>query len=321
MWQVARRLLIALGVMWGAITATFLAMRVIPGNPVDMIVSGSNASPAIVAQIRADLGLNRPIPVQYADYLLGVLHGNLGESYQLGQPVTRILIGNIGPTVELALSACAIMLVLAFVLAVTTAGRPGATRAVLSVLELATVAMPSYFTGLILLTIFSFRLGWFPVVSTSGISSLVLPAVTLALVSLGIFAQLLRDGLEDALRRPFALTARSRGLSRLRVNVVHGIRPALSPVLTMAGTLAGHLIAGAVLVENVFGRPGLGEVTLQAVRDRDMPVVMGVVLLSAAVFAVLSGVIDLSQRALDPRLRAHRLRKAPSPAPDLRTVL
>lgn len=306
-----RRLLTGVAILWGTATVTFLAMRVVPGDPVDMVIGGEAVLPETVERIRADLGLDRPLPAQYADYLLAMARGDLGTSYQQRRPVTELLTANLGPTAQLAALAAALTVLLALALALSTAGRRGPSRALVSALELGTVAMPSFFIGLVLLYVFSFQLGWFPVTAKSGLVGLTLPAVTLALGSVGVMAQLMRDGLEEALRQPFALTARARGLSRGAVTVAHALRHAFGPVLTMSGTLVGGLVGGAVLVENVFGRAGLGRVTLQAVTTRDMPMVMGVVMLSAVAFTAISIAVDALHRLVDPRLRTRRAAPAP----------
>ncbi len=194
--------------------------------------------------------------------------------------------------------------VIAVISAVTTAGRGRPVRAAAGAWELVAVSLPSYWLGILLLTAFSFQLRIFPVIGAQDLAALVLPALTLALPIAGVLAQVLREGLEAALAQPFAVTARARGLSQFSVRLRHALRHAAASLATLTGWLVGSLLGGAVLVETVFGRSGIGALTLQAVGNKDMPVVMGVVLLSALVFVVISNVVDLLHAAIDPRVRA-----------------
>jgi peptide/nickel transport system permease protein len=298
-----RRLLSAVAVLFGAATAAFITLELIPGNPV-LAVLGPNtsASPAVRAEIIEQYGFNRPLIVQYLDYLDRLVHGNLGQSYQLQQPVIALIKSQLGPTSELALSALLLAVILALVSAVATAGR-SVLRAVGSLWELVAISTPSYWVGIVLLTLFSFRFHLFPVAGAQNLSALVLPAVTLALPVAGTLAQVLRENLEAVLGQPFVLTARARGLGRIPVLVRHALRHAAIPLVTLTGWVTGTLLGGAVLVESIFGRPGIGSLTLTSIENRDMPVVIGVVLLSALVFVVISATIDLLYTVIDPRLR------------------
>ncbi|MFE4663520.1 ABC transporter permease [Streptomyces sp. NPDC056716] len=302
---VLTRLGSALAVMVGAATLAFLALRMIPGDPVSVLLGPSNAgSPEVRAEIRREYGFDLPVAEQYVRYLVRLVQGDLGESYQLQRPVWELIGDQLLPTVQLALSALVLAVVLAVLSAVATAGRRPALRAVASVWELIAASTPSYWVGIVLLTVLSFRFPVFPVAGADGFAALVLPAVTLALPLTGVLAQVLREGLEAALAQPFVVTARSRGVGQSAVRVRHALRHAAVPLLTLAGWLTGSLIGGAVLVETVFGRPGIGSLVLQAVTAKDMPVVIGVVLLSAFVFVVISTVVDLLYPVIDPRLRS-----------------
>ncbi|KPI20806.1 ABC-type transporter, integral membrane subunit [Actinobacteria bacterium OK074] len=300
-----RRLGSAAAVLVGAATLAFLALQLIPGDPVSVLLGPTNAaSPAVRAEIGREYGFDQPVGEQYLRFLGRLLRGDLGESYQLQRPVGSLIADQLGPTVQLALAALVLALVLAVLSAVATAGRRPALRAVASVGELIAASTPSYWVGIVLLTVFSFRFHLFPVAGADGFAALVLPAVTLALPLTGVLAQVLREGLEAALEQPFVVTARSRGLGRTAVRLRHALRHSAIPLLTLAGWLTGSLIGGAVLVETVFGRPGIGSLVLQAVTAKDMPVVIGVVLLSAFVFVVISTVVDLLHPVIDPRLRS-----------------
>lgn len=300
-----RRLGSALAVLVGAATLAFLALQLIPGDPVSVLLGPTNAgSPAVRAEISREYGFDRPVGEQYLHYLGRLLQGDLGDSYQLQRPVWSLIGDQLVPTVQLALAGLVLAVVLAVLSAVATAGRRPALRTVASVWELVAASTPSYWVGIVLLTVFSFRFHVFPVAGADGFASLVLPAVTLALPLTGVLAQVLREGLEAALEQPFVVTARSRGVGRTAVRLRHALRHSAMPLLTLAGWLTGSLIGGAVLVETVFGRPGIGSLVLQAVSAKDMPVVIGVVLLSAFVFVVISTVVDLLHPVIDPRLRS-----------------
>jgi peptide/nickel transport system permease protein len=292
-----------LAVMYGAATLAFLALHLIPGDPVAALLGpATTASAEVRHRIGADLGLDRPVLAQYLSHLGRLATGDLGSSYQLQRPVWWLIADQAGATVLLAAAAITLALLLALVSALSTAGRPAA-RALASAWELAALSLPSYWLGVLLLTAFSFHLRIFPVVGGQGAAALVLPALTLALPIAGVLAQVLREGLEHALAQPFALTARARGLSMRAVRLRHALRHAAGSLATLTGWLVGTLLGGAVLVEAVFGRPGLGALTLQAVQNRDMPVVTGVVVVSAAVFVVMSALVDVLHRLADPRLR------------------
>ncbi|SEL82466.1 ABC transporter permease [Streptacidiphilus jiangxiensis] len=301
---VAQRLLGAAAVLLGAATVAFVALQLIPGDPVTVMLGpGNPATPQLRARIRAEYGLDHPVAQQYLHYLGRLLHGDLGESYQLQQPVAHVIAGQLWPTVQLAVLAMGFALVLALTAAVTTAGRRRAARAAVQLAELLSVSSPPYWIGIVLLTLFSFHWRLFPVAGADGFAALVLPALTLALPLAGVLGQVLREGLETALGQPFAVTARARGLSDTAVRLRHALRHATTALVTLTGWLTGSLLGGAVLVEAVFARPGIGALTLQATTNKDMPLVVGVVLLSASVFVVISTLVDLLYLLIDPRLR------------------
>lgn len=298
---VLRRLAGGIAVLWAAATAAYLALLAAPGDIVDTIVGDGADTPLIRAQIVREWHLDRPAVVQYADYLWRASHGDLGRSYLLQRPVGEVLAEQIGPTLKLAVAAGLLGVVLALVLAVTT--RRAWARRASSTAELVLVSTPPFLIGIVLLTVFSFRLGLFPVSGDRGAAALVLPAITLALPVAGVLTQVLRDGLDRALDEPFVVTARARGLGERAVLVRHALRHALLPAVTLLGWLFGTLLGGAVIIETVFGRPGLGQVTLQAVTSGDMPMVLAVVVLSALVYVVVNTAADLAYLVVDPRLR------------------
>lgn len=298
-----KRLGTGLAVLWAAATASYVALLLAPGDTVDILVGDGPDTPEIRAGIVAEWGLDRPQIVQYLAYLWRLLHGDLGRSYQQQRGVGEILATQVGPTAQLTLAAAATGVALAGVIAIVTAGRGRWLRGAASAAELVAVSVPPFLIGIVLLSVFSFTLGWFPVSGAQGPQALVLPALALGLPIAGVLGQVLRGGLERALEQPFAVTARARGLTERALVARHALRHALIPAVTLAGWFTGTLLGGAVITEVLFGRPGLGQVAMQAVTGRDMPVVMAVVLLSAVVYVTISTLLDLAYRVIDPRIR------------------
>lgn len=290
-------------VVWGAATAGFFALRLVPGDPVDaMLGVNANVSEQVRAHIREDWGLTQPLPLQYVEYLGRLVRGDLGTSYRLQQPVVDVLGQQLAPTVQLMGLAMVIALVLAMGSALLARGRR--MRGLLSFAELFAVSSPTFWTGLVLIAVFGFGLHWFPVVNSEGFAALVLPAVTLAIPVAGIISQVLRQGLDAASVMPFADTARSRGIGHARLLFRHTLRHAASDSITLTGYLVGSLLGGSVLVETVFARPGLGQAALDAITNRDIPIVLGIIVLAAVVFSVINLIVDLAYDVIDPRLRA-----------------
>lgn len=289
-------------VLWGAATVAFAAMRLIPGDPARAIVGSAPATPETLRAIREEMGLDRPLLVRYLEYLWRLLRGDLGQSYQLQKPVAEVIGAQLWPTLQLGLAAAVLAFTVAVLVATATAGRWRVARVVSQALELTAASTPTFWLGILLLTVFSFGLRWFPI-GGQGFASLVLPAITLAIPIIGVLAQVLREATEHALAEPFVLTARSRGIGEWRVRLRHVLRHALVPLVTMSGWILGSLLGGAVVVETVFARPGLGRVTLAAVTGQDLPVVTAVVMLSALVFVVINTAVDALYLVIDPRLR------------------
>ncbi|MET9211399.1 MULTISPECIES: ABC transporter permease [unclassified Nocardia] len=300
--RVALRVLSGLGVLWGAATLSFLGVRLAPGDTVDVLIGEQPRTPEVEAAIRAEWGLDSPTVVQYARYLWNVAHGDFGRSYVLQRPVSEVIGSQAGPTLALTGAALLVALVFAVVVATTTARRRRAA-AVANAVELALVSTPSFWLGIVLLSVFSFQLKIFPVAANKGLAALVLPALALGLSLGAVISQVLRDGLERALDEPFAVTVRSWSVSETELGLRHGLRHAALPAVTLTGWLVGGLLGGAVIIEEVFGRPGLGRVTVDAVLAQDLPVVLAVAILSAFVYVVISTLVDLLYLVLDPRLR------------------
>jgi peptide/nickel transport system permease protein len=302
--HVALRIAAGIGVMWGAATLAFLLLHVVQGDPVAAVTGpGAVMPPDIRAQIAHDYGFDQPLVVQYLDWLGRLLQGDLGRSYQLDAPVSTALAGQIGPTLALDAAAVGLAVAAALALALLTAGRGRTVRSAVSGLELLAASTPAFWLGLLALSYLSFRWGLVPGASATGLSGLILPAAVLAVPLTGMLSQVLRQGLDEALAQPFAVTARARGLSPVALVTRHALRHALVSATTLAGWMVGALFGGAVLIETVFARPGVGRVLLAAVTSRDVPVVAAVVLLVAAAFTVVNLLVDLLALVIDPRQR------------------
>jgi peptide/nickel transport system permease protein len=301
--RVASRLLQGVVVVWAAATLTFIAVQASPGETIDTLLGPNSQDPTLRAQVIEEWGLDHPEIVQYLLYFWRLLHGDLGSSYIEHRTVASLFAEQFPPTIELTLWAFAFAVVLAVALAVATSGRTRLGSVVSRFAELAVVSAPPFWIGMLLLAVFSFRLGWFPVSGSGGIRSVVLPAAAIGLPIGCFLAQVLREGLDRALEQPFALTARARGLGSLGVKLVHALRHATVPTMTISGLTLGNLLGGAVICEQVFGRAGIGQLAVNAINTKDIPVILAIALLAAIVFVVITTVVDLACLVVDPRLR------------------
>ena len=288
--------------MLGAATIVFALLRAVPGDPVEIML-GESAAPADVAELRRELGLDRPLVVQYGRFLAHAARGDLGRSIVYRAPVSHVIATRYPATLELAGAAFLIALALALPLGVVAAVRPrSALDRGARLASLAGVCLPSFWLGPLLILVFSLRLAWLPVSGRGGVAHLVLPAVTLGLGMAGILVRLTRTSMLAALREDYVRSARAKGAPERRVVLVHALRNALVPVTTVAGLQAGGLLAGAIITETIFAWPGLGRLVVQAIDARDYPLVQGCVLAIAASYVVVNTATDLLQRAIDPRI-------------------
>ena len=292
----------------------FLLMKLAPGGA-EQVLLGESGSAEEVARLRTQLGLDRPWPVQYAEWLGRALRGDLGRSFQTGVPVTRLVAEAIGPTVQLTLSALLLAAVGGLAVGVVAAVRQHSLVDYLSTgLALVGVSFPAFWLGIMLILVFSGRLGWFP---SSGIARVgaegelgsrlhhaVLPAVTLALYQFTIFMRFTRASLLEVIRQEYVTVARAKGLSEARTILKHGLRNALLPVVTILGFSLRLLVSGSVILETVFAWPGLGRLATDAVFQRDYPVVLGVTMLVAAVTVAANARVDVLYGLVDPRVAA-----------------
>ncbi|MCW1872868.1 ABC transporter permease (plasmid) [Erwinia sp. INIA-01] len=302
-WRIAGRIGGGVMVLWAAVSLSFIAVWLAPGDIVSLLVGEQVRTPAIEAAIRAEWGLDRPLWQQYLNYLWRIMHGDFGRSYMLNVDVGQLVASQLLPTLKLAGAALLVSVVFAVLVAVLTAHRRWG-RSVANGLELLLASTPSFWLGIVLLFIFSFTLRWFPVAGDRNFAALVLPSLSLGLAQGAVVSQVLRRGLEDALDQPFSLTLRAWGIHGVIVRLRHALRHAALPAVTLTGWLVGGLLSGAVITEQVFSRPGLGKVTVDAVLAKDMPVVLAVAILSALVYVVMSTLVDILGLLIDPRLRS-----------------
>ena len=282
----------------------FSIVHVIPGDPA-VIAAGLEASPATVERIRRDLGLDRPLPVQYGRFVLRALRGDLGMSIRTGVPVGREVIDRLPHTAILAAGGVILAVALGLVAGLGAAlSRRVLVDRLLTAGSLLAASTPSYWLALMLMLVFSVTLGWLPAIGVGTPLHYVLPCLALGLQSAGAVARMTRATVRDVLGQDFLRAARAKGVPEWRVLIRHGLRNALLPVLTLVGLRIGGLLAGTVLVESVFAVPGVGRMMVDAVVARDFPVVQGGVLVVAAMVVVVNGFTDVVARALDPRVRA-----------------
>lgn len=284
-------------------SAVFLLLHLVPGDPVAMML-GEGAEAAEAEQLRAELGLDRPLAEQYLRYLAGLLRGDLGSSLHFRRPVAALLGETVPATLELACAAMVAAIAVALPLGVFAASRRGrAADRLARGFALVGVSLPSFWLGPLLILAFSIGLGWLPVSGRAGPASLVLPAITLGLGLAALLTRMVRTAVAEELGRPYVVTALARGLSRRAALWRHALPNALIPVVTVLGLQFGGLLTGAILTETIFAWPGLGRLLIQAIRLRDYPLVQGAVLLIAGIYLLVNLATDLLYARLDPRVR------------------
>ncbi|GAA2985641.1 peptide/nickel transport system permease protein [Microbacterium terrae] len=295
-------------VVWAAFTLTFVLLFVLPADPVDLLFDPAELNsipPEVRDQVAASYGFDQPVLVQYLDRLAHALRGDFGTSVQSGRNVVDAILEVLPSTLILAVAALAVAVAIGFTIAlVATATKRDWLRNVLESLPSASVSIPVFMFGILLLQVFSFWLGWFPSFGDTGWQSLVLPVITLAIPVSGPIAQLLVRSFGDEFHAGYVTTSWAKGATRSRIIIGDVFRNASLPALTIAGITFGSLIAGAVITETVFARPGLGRLTQSAINTLDVPLVQGIVVFVALSFALINLIVDLVYPLLDPRLRA-----------------
>ena len=298
----------AVFVVWAAFTLSFVLLFVLPADPVDLLFDPAEINtvpPEVREQIAESYGFNDPVLLQYLSRLGHALTGDFGNSVQSGRPVVATILDALPSTLVLAAGALVLALLIAFAIAlVATRTRRRWVRNLVEALPSGAVSVPVFLSGILLLQIFSFRLGWFPAFGERSAESIVLPLITLAVPVSGPIAQLLVRSFATEFHSGYVTTSRAKGATRGEIIVRDVLRNASLPALTIAGVTFGNLIAGSVIIETVFARQGIGRMTQAAINTLDVPLVQGIVVLTAAGFALINLVVDLIYPLLDPRLRA-----------------
>jgi peptide/nickel transport system permease protein/oligopeptide transport system permease protein len=301
---VGRRILAVIPVLFGVTLAVFSMLFLVPGDPVKIMLAEFVTTPDQIAQMRAQLHLDEPVLKQYGRFVGSALRGDLGVSIRSRRPVTAEITENIGSTGQLALASMLVAIGLGVPLGLLAAlGRNSWLDVAAMVVALLGVAMPTFWLGFLLIFVFSLHLGWLPATGGGDLLHLVMPAVALGMIAAAIIARLTRSSMLEVLGQDYVRTARAKGLGSGSVIVRHALRNALIPVVTVFGLQFGNLLAGAVIVETVFSRPGLGRLIVGGILAKDFPLVQGTVLFVAAAYVLINVVVDVAYAYVDPRIR------------------
>jgi ABC-type dipeptide/oligopeptide/nickel transport system permease component len=297
------RLLFAVPALWLIVTLVFLLVHIVPGDPVQQML-GEGARAEDLQQLRHALGLDVPLAKQYAHYLQGVAHGDLGESFRFREPVTRVVLEHYPATLELAVVALLICATISIPSGLLAAQRRAtATDRAIGVFTLLGLSVPNFALGPVLILVFSVILGWLPVSGRGGPAHLVLPAITLGAALAAILTRMVRSSAIEELSSDYVRTARAKGLSPAAVLFRHAFRNALIPILTILGLQFGTLLAGAIVTETIFSWPGVGRLAVQAISARDYPLLQGCILLIAVSYVLVNLLTDFIYLLVDPRVR------------------
>ncbi len=300
---ILRRLIQSALILIGVSFITFVLLYVLPADPVRQI-AGRSATAETVASIRQQLGLDQPFIVQYGDYLWNLINGNLGRSYLQKTEVTDLILSRLPATLQLLVAAIICELLIGLPLGIIAAlNRGKLLDNALMLTSFMTVSAPQFVVALLLLFIFAVTLGWFPIGGYGTFSHIVLPALTLGILGSGWYSRIVRSSMIDVLRADFIRTARAKGLGRSRVIFGHALPNAILPIIAMIGIDIGMFMSGIVVVESVFGWPGIGQLAWQAIQRVDIPIIMGVTLVSACGIVLGNLIADLISPLIDPRIK------------------
>lgn len=302
---VIKRVLIGIPTLIGVTIALFLALRVMPGDPVSVLLAGNPATPEQIAALKHQFGLDGSLVHQYWIFITSLLHWDLGTSYQYRQPVTTLISQQIGSTIELALAAALVSAVVGIALGATAAiFRNTWVDNAIRVGSLIVTAMPSFWVGVLLIEILSFAIPIFPATGSGSFMQLVLPAATLGLSAAGTVTRLVRNSVIEVLGENFVTALYAKGLRQRVVIFKHVLRNAVIPTVTIVGLQIGALLAGAVIVETVFSRRGIGRMLIAAIDGQDYPMIQAIVLIIAIAYIGINIIVDVSYSFIDPRIRS-----------------
>jgi peptide/nickel transport system permease protein len=301
---IARRIIQTIPVLFGVSVLVFSMLVLVPGDPVQLMLSEFQTTPDQIARLRSQLHLDEPLPVQFGRFVWDAGHGDLGTSIRTRRPVTTEIADNFPSTLQLAIAGLVVAGVIGVSLGIiAAASKQAGVQLGAMLLALIGVSMPSFWLGLLLIFAFSLQMRLFPATGGGDLQHLILPAVTLGLGAAAILARLTRSSMLEVLRQEYVTTARAKGLAEWLVILRHALKNALIPVVTIFGLQFGQLLAGTVVVETVFARPGIGRLIIDGILNKDFPVVQGVVLVVAVSYVLVNLLVDILYAVLDPRIR------------------
>ncbi|MFD1888288.1 ABC transporter permease [Paenibacillus wenxiniae] len=298
------RIISSLLVVLGSLILVFAIFYLLPGDPVLSMIDPTYATAEMIQNLRVQLGLDQPFYIQFWHYLSGILRGDFGVSMLNSEPVLPKILAHFPATLMLTLTSTLIAAVIGVTLGVLSAvHRNGWIDVLARIIGLFGISMPTFWSGILLILIFSIQLGWFPAIGSDGWQTLVLPSIALGLVGAGFMIRMVRTSMLEVINEPFITTLRAKGISEKVIMYYHALRNALIPIVTVVGLQLGEMLAGTVVIETVFSRQGIGRILADAIMGRDIPVVQGVVFFTAIVYVLINLIVDLSYTYIDPRIR------------------
>lgn len=300
---VIRRLLHTVLVVFAISLLIFFSIR-LTGDPVSVMFSAGEPTKEAIAQLKASLGLDKPLYIQYLIFMKGILTFDLGESFRSGGPVIDLIMEKAGATLALAAGGMVVAILIAFPVGILSAVKRGTGVDIFGrIFSLMGISFPNFWLGIMLILIFAVNLQWLPSSGFDGFSNLILPSITLGMILSGILARLVRSSMLEVLNQQYVSTAKAKGISDWAVIIKHAFRNALLPTITFIGLQFGSLLGGTVIVEQIFAWPGIGRLIIDAINQRDYPVVQGGVIFLAIIMVVVNLIVDLSYSFIDPRIK------------------
>lgn len=301
---IIRRLVLVIPIVLGVTLVVFIILHTMPGDPAQ-VMAGLDSSKEVLERIRNDLGLDQPLPIQYLTFLKNIfIHGDLGYSFRTRRPVSAEIKGRLENTLVLAGAAITLAILIGMICGIMCALRHNSKLdRFFTVISMVGLSTPTFWSGLLLIMLFSVSLGWFPAGGMSGVKSIFLPAVTLALPISAVITRIVRTSLLDVLHENYIRTAKAKGLSPLRVVLRHALKNSLIPTTTVMGLQFGYLLGGSVVVEMVFSWPGMGQLIITAILGRDYSMVQGAIIVMALLFILINLIVDILYTYLDPRIQ------------------
>ncbi|MFF2481743.1 ABC transporter permease [Paenibacillus sp. NPDC058071] len=304
---ILNRLLVSIVVLLSTLTLVFFLLHLLPGDPINIKIAGNPVSPEVVEKLRHEFGLDQPLYKQYFQYIGKMFHGDFGKSLVDNENVMVKLMAQFPATLSLTLLSMAISVVFGLLLGVLSAVyRYRILDHLIRLLTVFGISMPTFWVAILLVLFFSVQLQWLPASGVGGFQYLLLPATSMGIVGAGLIARMVRNSILEVVNEPFVRTLRAKGLPERAVMYQHVLRNALIPAVTMIGMLLGELLAGAVVIESVFARQGVGRVILDAILAKDLPVVQGAILITASIYIIVNLIVDLSYAIIDPRIRQQK---------------